>query len=116
MGGVGAPFAAEAGELPRRRLCFHRLPWSHRPVELPEQANRALGVIRGKARSLRFEIRKACEQERWRLKVIYTAESTEAGPPVEVQLGLLWSEDLAGLEELRRRLEAGLGGPLRSSG
>ena len=51
---------------------------------------------------VRFEVRKACEQERWRLKVRY-----EAAGGGEVQLGLLWSEDLAGLEDLRRRLEGG---------
>ncbi len=76
-------------------------------MELPPQARRALEVVRLEARSLRFEIKKACEQERWRLKVVYVADDKRTGEPVEVQLGLVWSEDLAGLEELQRRLEAG---------
>ena len=49
------------------------------------------------------EIRKACEQERWRLKVCWAPATGGA----EVQLGLLWSEDLAGLEALKRNLEEG---------
>jgi hypothetical protein len=70
-------------------------------MRLPEHAVRALEVVRREGRGVRFEIKKACEQERWRLKVCYT-------PPVEgaeTQLGLLWSDDLAGLEALKRRLE-----------
>ena len=46
---------------------------------------------------MRFEIKKACEQERWRLKMCYAD-----GSGGEVQLGLLWSEDLPGLEALRK--------------
>ena len=49
---------------------------------------------------VRFEIRKACEQERWRLKVCY------AGPDgAEVHVGLLWTEDRDGLVALKRALE-----------
>jgi hypothetical protein len=69
-------------------------------MQLPEQAVRALEVIRRDGRGVRFEIRKACEQERWRLKACYP--STEGG---EVQIGLLWSDDRAGLEALMRKLE-----------
>lgn len=77
-----------------------------RPVELPEQAARALAAVRQKASALRFEIKKACEQERWRLKVCY--RSAGQGPDErEIQLGLLWCEDLAELSALRARLEAG---------
>ncbi len=76
-------------------------------MELPPQAARALEAVRRKAQSMRFEIKKACEQERWRLKVVYVADDARTGQPVETQLGLLWSEDLAGLKELRRRLETG---------
>ncbi len=72
-----------------------------RAVQLPSQASRALDAIRREGRGVRFEIRKACEQERWRLKVCYTPASGGS----EVQLGLLWSEDLPGLEALRRALE-----------
>ena len=69
-------------------------------MQLPEQAVRALEVVRREGRGVRFEIRKACEQERWRLKVCYVA----AGGG-EVQVGLLWSDDQAGLEALKRKLE-----------
>ena len=74
-----------------------------RAMELPEQAARALAAVRQKARTLRFEIKKGCEQERWRLKVCYR---TAAGEP-EIQVGLLWCDDLPPLRELRARLEAG---------
>ena len=70
-------------------------------MELPEPAVRALEVVRRGGRGVRFEIKKACEQERWRLKVCYVPR-TGTG---EVQLGLLWAEDLAGLEDLKRTLE-----------
>jgi hypothetical protein len=70
-------------------------------MQLPEHAARALEVVRRDGRGVRFEIRKACEQERWRLKVCYAPEPGGA----ETQLGLLWSEDLAGLEALKRTLE-----------
>ena len=69
-------------------------------MQLPEKALRALEVIRRDGRGVRFEIKKACEQERWRLKACYPA--TDGG---EVQLGLLWSDDRAGLEALMRKLE-----------
>jgi hypothetical protein len=70
-------------------------------MQLPEQAGRALDAIRRDGSGVRFEIRKACEQERWRLKVCYAPR----GGGAEVQLGLLWSEDLAELEALKRKLE-----------
>lgn len=69
-------------------------------MQLPEQAVRALEVVRRDGRGVRFEIKKACEQERWRLKVCY--EDRAGG---EVQVGLLWSEDQSGLEALKRKLE-----------
>jgi len=69
-------------------------------MQLPEQAVRALEVVRRDGRGVRFEIRKACEQERWRLKVCYVA-----GGGGEVEVGLLWSDDQAGLEALKRKLE-----------
>ena len=74
-----------------------------RTVELPEQAARALAAVRQKASTLRFEIKKGCEQERWRLKVCYR---TASGEP-ESQVGLLWCEDLPQLKKVRARLEAG---------
>ncbi|HQR29526.1 MAG TPA: hypothetical protein PLL32_03885 [Anaeromyxobacteraceae bacterium] len=72
-------------------------------MDLPEQAAQALARVRREGRGVRFEIRKACEQERWRLKVCWAPAQGGA----EVELGLLWSEDLAGLEALRRTLEEG---------
>ncbi|HVP66971.1 MAG TPA: hypothetical protein VMT17_06885 [Anaeromyxobacteraceae bacterium] len=72
-------------------------------MELPPVAARALEEVRRTGRGVRFEIKKACEQERWRLKVCYQRADGER----EVQLGLLWSEDLSGLERLMRRLEGG---------
>ncbi|MBS1111594.1 MAG: hypothetical protein H6Q88_3586 [Anaeromyxobacteraceae bacterium] len=68
-------------------------------MQLPEQAVRALEAVRRDGHAVRFEIRKACEQERWRLKVCYAAAGGE------VQVGLLWSDDQAGLEALKRKLE-----------
>jgi hypothetical protein len=70
-------------------------------MQLPENASRALDVVRREGRGVRFEIKKACEQERWRLKVCYVPAAGGA----ETQVGLLWSEDLAGLEALKRSLE-----------
>lgn len=76
-----------------------------RAMLLPEQAARALDVVRREGRGVRFEIKKACEQERWRLKVCYGAVDARTGATSEVQLGLLWSEDLPGLKELKHTLE-----------
>jgi predicted N-formylglutamate amidohydrolase len=72
-------------------------------ADLPEDAARALARIRATARILRFEVRKACEQERWRLKVVYAPPGGEAAP---VQLGLLWSEDREAVRALAARLRA----------
>jgi hypothetical protein len=76
-------------------------------MDLPPDAARALEAVRRTGRDVRFEIRKACEQERWRLKVLYRVP--EAGGDREVQLGLVWSDDRPGLEALARRLEGGTG-------
>jgi hypothetical protein len=73
-------------------------------MQLPEHAARALEVVRREGRGVRFEIKKACEQERWRLKVCYAPDALASGAK-EVELGLLWAEDLAGLEALKRKLE-----------
>jgi hypothetical protein len=72
-------------------------------MELPADAERALDVVRRTGREVRFEIRKACEQERWRLKVCWRPADGDR----ENELGLLWSEDRTGLEDLRGRLERG---------
>jgi len=78
-------------------------------MDLPPDAARALEAVRKTGRDVRFEIRKACEQERWRLKVLYRVPDPQAGGDREVQLGLVWSEDRPGLEALARRLEGGTG-------
>ena len=75
-------------------------------MELPGPAAEALAAVRARAGRVRFEIAKACEQQRWRLKVCYLQAGAPAGTP-ETELGLLWSEDLEALEALRRRLESG---------
>lgn len=69
-------------------------------MELPESAARALEAIRRDRSGVRFEIRKACEQERWRLKVCYAGADG-----AEVQLGLLWTGDHDGVVALKRKLE-----------
>jgi hypothetical protein len=74
-------------------------------MQLPENAARALEVVRREGCGVRFEIKKACEQERWRLKVCYGVPDARAGGTREVEIGLLWAEDLAGLEALKRKLE-----------
>jgi hypothetical protein len=76
-------------------------------VELPAEAARALEAIRRNGRNVRFEVKKACEQERWRLKVLYDAVDPETGEISTVALGLLWSEDRAGVVSLRDRLAGG---------
>jgi hypothetical protein len=77
-----------------------------RAVELPDPAARALAAVRQKAGTLRFEIKKGCEQERWRLKVCYRTAG-QGTDEREIQVGLLWCDDLGALEALRARLEAG---------
>lgn len=73
-------------------------------VSLPPEAQEALAAVLRNGRILRFEVRKACEQERWRLKVVYApAGGDEAAP---IQLGLLWSEDRDGVRALARALRA----------
>jgi hypothetical protein len=73
-------------------------------VALPPDAALALAAVARQGRILRFEVRKACEQERWRLKVVYAPRGGDGDPPV--QLGLLWSEDRDGLRALAARLRA----------
>jgi hypothetical protein len=78
-------------------------------VELPAEAVRALETIRQSGRNVRFEVKKACEQERWRLKVLYDAVDPATGDVTPVALGLIWSDDRAGVVSLRDRLAAGDG-------
>ena len=77
---------------------------------LPDDAVSALESIRRTGQNVRFEIKKACEQERWRLKVLYDVVDGAGGPPRTIQLGLLWSDDRAGIRALRDRLVAGENG------
>jgi hypothetical protein len=76
-------------------------------VELPVEAARALEAIRRTGKNVRFEVKKACEQERWRLKVVYEAADPATGEGTTVQLGLLWSDDHEGVSALRDRLARG---------
>ncbi|HSN92903.1 MAG TPA: hypothetical protein VLS93_16855 [Anaeromyxobacteraceae bacterium] len=76
-------------------------------MDLPEAAAAALDRLRRSAADLRFEVRKACEQERWRLKVVYRASDPETGAPEPRELGLLWSDDRAAIQALRDRLARG---------
>jgi hypothetical protein len=79
-------------------------------VFLPDDAVTALESIRRTGRNVRFEIKKACEQERWRLKVLYDVVDGDGLPPRTVQLGLLWSDDRLAVRALRDRLAAGESG------
>jgi hypothetical protein len=83
-----------------------RCPWLDGAVELPDQAARALEVIRRDGVGVRFELTKVCGESRFRLSVRY-----RQGNGDDVRVGLLYSEDRAGLEELLSRLEATPGGP-----
>lgn len=76
-------------------------------MELPVEAARAVEVIRRTGQNVRFEVKKACEQERWRLKVLYDAADPATGETTPVALGLLWSDDHAGVIALRDRLARG---------
>lgn len=78
-------------------------------MDLAEPAAQALAALRSRAGRIRFEVKKACEQERWRLKACWLPDGAPPGT-LETQLGLLWSEDLPALEALCRRLESGQDG------
>jgi len=78
-----------------------------RRVELPVDAARALDAVRRTGQNVRFEVKKACEQERWRLKVLYDAADPATGETTTVALGLLWSDDKAGVTALCDRLARG---------
>ena len=69
------------------------------PMDLPEQAARALDVVRRDGVDVRFEIAKVCGEERYRLSVRYRKGGSD-----EVRLGLLYSPDRVALEDLRLRL------------
>jgi hypothetical protein len=75
-------------------------------VELTTEAAAAVEAVLRTGRNVRFEIKKACEQERWRLKVLYETIDAVTGEEHTVQMGLLWSEDRPGLVALRDRLSA----------
>lgn len=74
---------------------------------LPDDAVAAVESIRRTGQNVRFEIKKACEQERWRLKVLYDVVDGDGTPPRTIQLGLLWCDDLPAVCALRDRLAAG---------
>ncbi len=68
-------------------------------MELSHQARRALDALRRRADHLRFEVAEICHSGRWRLSVHY-----REGQGGELRLGLAYSLDREGLEELRGRL------------
>jgi hypothetical protein len=76
-------------------------------MDLPDDAAAALAAIRRIGRNVRFEVRKGCEQERWRLKVLYEAVDPRTGEESTVQLGLLWHDDRKAVVELQARLARG---------
>ena len=63
--------------------------------------------MRRTGQNVRFEVRKACEQERWRLKVLYEQPDPDSGELRTVQLGLVWAEDRSEVTSLRDRLARG---------
>jgi len=70
-------------------------------MELPEQAARALEVVRRGGQDLRFEVSEICRARRYRLSVHYRARGGD-----EARLGLVYSPDRDALEALRARLAA----------
>ncbi|BDG10486.1 hypothetical protein [Anaeromyxobacter paludicola] len=68
-------------------------------MELSSQAAQALDVVRRTGAELTYEVTEICHSKRWRLSVRWVAGSGE-----RQRLGLLYSEDRAGLEALRERL------------
>ncbi len=86
-------------------------PRYHPPVlALTDQARHALEVARGEGHDLRYVVLEHCHTGRYRLSVRYRVADPRGGGARDVNLGLLWSEDRAGLEALRAELERG-GGP-----
>lgn len=73
-------------------------------LALPPQAEAALDVARREGEDLRFVVLEHCETRRYRLSVRYRTQGRD------VNLGLLWSEDRAGLDALRASLEAAAAG------
>ncbi|WP_242345591.1 hypothetical protein [Anaeromyxobacter terrae] len=79
-------------------------------LSLPDEAAAALESLRRTGKDVRFEIKKACEQERWRLKALYDVVDEDGAPPRTIHLGLLWSDDRQGVRDLKDRLERGESG------
>jgi hypothetical protein len=83
-------------------------------LTLPPQAARALEVARAQGHDLRYVVLEHCHTGRHRLSVRYVVADPQGGAPRDVNLGLLWSEDLAALTALRDALAAsGTGGAPR---
>jgi hypothetical protein len=74
---------------------------------LPPDAARALDRARAEGQDLRFTLLEHCHTGRFRLAVRYRVLDAATGELRDVNLGLLWSEDRAGLEALRAELEPG---------
>jgi hypothetical protein len=76
----------------------------------------ALEIARRDGRDLRYVVVEHCHTGRHRLSVRYVVPDPQGGAPRDVNLGLLWSEDLAALEALRDELERGGGGAAPAGG
>jgi hypothetical protein len=68
-------------------------------MDLPDQAARALEVVRRDGRDLRFEVSEICKAGRYRLSVHYRSAGSD-----ERRLGLIYSPDRDALDALRARL------------
>lgn len=73
-------------------------------LTLPPQAARALEVARAEGQDLHYVVVEHCHTGRHRLSVRYVVPDPRGGPQRDVNLGLLWSEDLAALTVLRDSL------------
>ena len=72
-------------------------------VDLTAEARQALATALSTGRDHRVVMYEHCHTGRWRLAVRYVRVDDRGESPID--LGLIWSEDLAGLEELRGCVE-----------
>jgi hypothetical protein len=76
-------------------------------VRLDDRARGALQAVRLQAATLRFAVEHICGSSRHRLSVYYTGAGYRgSATSEEFRLGLLYSDDAAGLEAVKHQLEA----------
>jgi hypothetical protein len=80
-------------------------------VNLTPEARDALETALRTGRDHRVFLYEHCHTGRWRLAVKYVRVDERGETPID--LGLLWSEDHAGLERLRGEVERELAGRAR---